>query len=126
MNNERTWSVDLSASVTEDGTEQVESTSKYVYINRRSYSYRWNYKNTHMKPKLPYKGEFSLDNVQESSSSPTVEMCYKVTADKSKACSNMTLDSNNHLDFTIPPLTNVSDDSKIEIAVRNYNDVNIK
>ncbi|KAI4467983.1 macroglobulin / complement [Holotrichia oblita] len=120
LNNERTWSVDLTASVTEDGTEQVESISKYVYISRRSYSYRWNYKNSYMKPKLLYKGEFSLDNGKLPVATPTVEMCYKLTSDESKTCSNLTLDSNNHLDFIIPPLKNVSDHSKVEIEARVF------
>lgn len=121
LNKDGVWSVDLTASVTEDGTEQLETTTKYVYINRSPYSYRWNYENAYMKLILPYEGEFSLEDVKIPLNNPVVELCYSIRPKEQKVCCNFTMDSYNRLEFTIPPIKDVPHDSMVEIQVRNSN-----
>lgn len=111
------WSLELKASITEEGTEEVQSTDKYVYINTNPYLYNLDYKRRHIKSKLPYTGKFQLTDVNIPLVDAVVQLCYSLDSNTEKTCSNFTLDSNNKITFTIPPLMNLSDSNTVQIEV---------
>ncbi|KRT86645.1 hypothetical protein AMK59_264 [Oryctes borbonicus] len=119
LNNNRIWSIELAGTVTEDGTEQVESANKYAYVYTEPYSYEWNYKNRFIKPNLPYKAEFALNDLEISLTNSKIEVCYRfLEIDANSTCSNFTLESDNKLEFVIPPLKDVLNDNKLEIQAQ--------
>ncbi|GJQ65981.1 hypothetical protein Trydic_g4074 [Trypoxylus dichotomus] len=116
LDKNRIWSIELTAAVTEDGTELVESANKYAYINNEPYSFSWNYKNRFVKPKLPYKGEISVKDIEVPLSKSKVTVCYKLRdSNTTNACSNFTLGSDDKLQFIIPPLNDVPEKDRVEI-----------
>ncbi|GJQ65983.1 hypothetical protein Trydic_g4076 [Trypoxylus dichotomus] len=85
--------IEISATVTEDATAQSESANMIARINMRPYSPLIYFKTQCIKPSLPLQGH------------PDV-------------CSNFTLDSNNKLEFVIPPVRELLDNDKIEIHAK--------
>lgn len=108
----------LMANVTEDGTQQIASTTKLKYIDSDPFSYTWNRKSRYIKPKLPYRGTFSLTNVIVPLNNSKVELCYKLNSASDRSCSNFTVDLHNRVEFTIPPIKNITEHGLVKIQVR--------
>ncbi|GJQ65982.1 hypothetical protein Trydic_g4075 [Trypoxylus dichotomus] len=112
---DRIWSIEISATVTEDGTGQAESADMNARINNKPYSPLLKSKSQYIKPSLPLQGEFILNDVNIPLSQSKIEVCYKAVRD---VCENFTLDSNNKLEFVIPPVRELPDSGKIEIRAK--------
>lgn len=115
----------MTATVTEDGTDKLESTSKYIHISTAPYAYVWNYRDRYIKPKLPYRGTFLLTDISTPLNNSHVQLCYKVMLATVSTCSNFTLDSDNRVEFTIPPIKNITQDSVVGIQVRRNSFKNV-
>lgn len=115
--------IELTASVTEEGTKQVESSSKRVHMNNNPLSIQWDYRNRYIKRRLPYRGEVQITDVNvKLDDLITVELCYDfdsyiLSGSNMRTCTNHTMDPNKKLKFTIPPLKNISQYSLIGIKV---------
>ncbi|KRT84546.1 hypothetical protein AMK59_737, partial [Oryctes borbonicus] len=112
-------SVVFVADVTEDGTEQVESTNMTAYDHNQPYTQNLKYKGQYIKPKLPHRGEFVLSDIQIPLSNSKVEICYRISQGNARnTCSNFTLEPNNILEFIIPPIRDIPDDTKVAIEAK--------
>ncbi|GJQ65984.1 hypothetical protein Trydic_g4077 [Trypoxylus dichotomus] len=115
LDSARIWKIEISATVTEDGTAQAESANMNAYIRSRPSGPEMKFKSPYIKPSLPFQGEFRLNDVNIPLSHSNVEICYNVVRD---VCSNFTLDSHNKLEFVIPPVREVTDNSEMVIRIK--------
>lgn len=99
----------IEASVTENGTKQVETAIDKSVFNFDLYQIKFALDNDFFQPGLPFTGVVKLSNVQETLHNEVIEICYTMAVKRFwnikqvKPCSNFTVRADNTVLFTILP-----------------------
>nr|XP_022911888.1 alpha-2-macroglobulin-like protein 1 isoform X2 [Onthophagus taurus] len=113
INRSRHFSLDVSGSVTEQGTEETQNANGYIYMNTEPYRVYFDYSNTELKPGLPYQGTLNVKDRKVDLNGKVLKICYKHrdSWDSNATitdCQDIVMDNSEDVYFTIPPLKKFS------------------
>lgn len=126
ISNDGTWwswfPLNAKAIVTEAGTNQSEEAKAEFRFTTTPLKMEINAEEDLFRTGLPYSAEITFENIQTPTQNTTLQICYELIDNTiynwnslQSFCSNFTIDDENGIPFTIPPL--ISNISAISIKV---------
>lgn len=121
-------SLQITATVTEDGSDRIEITTAKSTISLKPYDLRIIRKSI-LLPGLMYQGTVQFSNIEIDLTNEVIEICYNIAIRKSwnylnnEQCSNITVKNENFVKFNILPMKN--NVIHVQVNVRSLNHTNI-
>lgn len=101
--------IQITANVTEAGTEQTEHSKGEISVTRQSLELEIISKDDTLRTGLPYEAEVKIKNAQDVLQNQTIQICYDPIDSREgwtyhqTVCSNFSIHPEDSLRFTIPP-----------------------